>query len=490
MEDRHTFSEPRPASDYDPFSDALPEWHVDVYRKGVAEPIDTLVIDDTTLPPRRNKKGRVIWRLPSEGDRLPNFGTDERRRLVELFKERKKERKKSAKKGTMSAAAGAAASEESGGGVSGSAPTSVASYPPSREDNSIPAVVGRQKSAGRRKGKKRSDSLGKDDVLAPTPAGGKSTAVRDKRKEQQDSGKTTDMTVGVRPPGFRPSPPTSGNFNSEVEGLAENLSGASLASESSGLAEGPGAPVSRLMQHKRPSFRTPPPPPPAPPDAEYIIVPETDRPDPSTTPSPLPANPSMAVAAAKAFVDLYYPLLSHGLCDNLARHYTPRAQKSVSVGGAHAVVTGRDDIALQIAGLAGSAFVVRGVVAQDAHDGRGAHILVTGAVQTPSPAGEMGVATPFAHSVSLVPATAQGFDETVGGIGAVAPFAFQIHNDALSLLGSDMLLASPTVGAGDPSVARQQELSQTPLQQSQQGQPLQQVRQNSPCPVRPPGLFG
>ena len=132
--------------------------------------------------------------------------------------------------------------------------------------------------------------------------------------------------------------------------------------------------------------------------------------------------PSSAVAAARAFVDMYYPLVSHGLSADLALHYTPLAQKSVSVGGAHSVVTGRDDVARQIAGLAGAAFAVRGVVAQDSHDGRGAHVLITGLVRTAIPApiaaaapgitalpsaltpAPLGPACPFAHSVSLVPA--------------------------------------------------------------------------------------
>lgn len=502
FEDRHTFSDPRLASDTDPSFADMPAWHVDVYRKGVSEPVDTLLIDDSTLPPRKNKKGRVIWRLPDEPDeRLPNFGTDERRRLVELFKEQKKERKKSAKKsqlaGAMSVAAAYATSEDSltrTPSSSFAAASCGASSPPSpKEDDWLaPAVLAKQKSGGRRKGSKKSaDSIGRDDSPTMTVSSkSKSKAARDRRKGNSDSGRAAAAAdrPAPSPPGFRPSPPTSGNSHLEVQRLAEDMSDAFLA-------DVPAAAVPLAQQQQAidrlppslPDVRNPlpPPPPPAPSDAEYIIVPETDRPetdrpDPSSALPPSqaqqPSNPSMAVAAAKAFVDLYYPLLAHGLCDNLARHYTPRAQKSVSVGGAHAVVTGRDDIALQIAGLAGSAFAVRGVVAQDAHDGRGAHILVTGLVQTPAAGGSGGVspgdvATPFAHSVSLVPATAQGFNETVGGIGAVAPYAFQIHNDALSLLGGDMLPAPAapapvSLGVGHHGGAAAHQSAQTPQHSS------------------------
>ena len=95
MEDRHTLSEPRlkttftPTNDWDsPDSDNPPStthttdttnttkkdkvklvWQVDIYRKGVSDPVDTIDLDDTTLPPRL-RKGKVVWRLPSTADRM------------------------------------------------------------------------------------------------------------------------------------------------------------------------------------------------------------------------------------------------------------------------------------------------------------------------------------------------------------------------------------------------------------------------------------
>ena len=87
----------------------------------------------------------------------------------------------------------------------------------------------------------------------------------------------------------------------------------------------------------------------------------------------------------------------------------------MSVGGAHSVVGTREDIKLQLSSLAGSNFLVRGVVSQDTFEKAGAHILVTGNMQTTA-----GIMTPFAHSVDLVLMNGE--------------FDFQIHNDALSLL--------------------------------------------------------
>ena len=66
MEDRHTLSEPRINSDA---SDGTLCWLVDVYRKGVDDPIDTIEISDQTLPPRK-KKGKIVWRLPNDASRV------------------------------------------------------------------------------------------------------------------------------------------------------------------------------------------------------------------------------------------------------------------------------------------------------------------------------------------------------------------------------------------------------------------------------------
>ena len=70
MEDRHTLSEPRLKSSSSPTTSSSLVWLVDIYRKGVLNPIDTIEISDETLPPRVNKKGKVLWRLPTDDSRL------------------------------------------------------------------------------------------------------------------------------------------------------------------------------------------------------------------------------------------------------------------------------------------------------------------------------------------------------------------------------------------------------------------------------------
>ncbi len=158
--------------------------------------------------------------------------------------------------------------------------------------------------------------------------------------------------------------------------------------------------------------------------SRFIVISEQDRPmlpsmplgDPPGLSSQPPPKTSLAIAAAKVFVDLYYQHITLGLSSDLAKYYTPHAQKSISVGGAHSVVATRADIMLQLQSLARSNFIVRGVVSQDSFDCQGAHILVTGVVHT------NGVMTQFAHAISLVP------------VPQHSHYSFQIHNDALSLL--------------------------------------------------------
>ena len=184
-------------------------------------------------------------------------------------------------------------------------------------------------------------------------------------------------------------------------------------------------------------------------DALFIVVPHIERPDPL----PGEQQSSLAVPAARHFIESYYSYIENTspsiAINDLARYYTTQAQKSVSIGGAHSVVQGRKDITNQILSLAGSTFIVRGVVAQDTFDGQGVHILITGTAKTVCNAVGGGVLA-FAHSVSLscidgamnqsinvrqaCPGLADAFDRG---------FPFQIHNDALAFLSGDTIPPPP-----------------------------------------------
>lgn len=214
-----------------------------------------------------------------------------------------------------------------------------------------------------------------------------------------------------------------------------------------------------------------------------IVVLKADRPQPNV----LDPSPSLSVPAAKAFIDLYYSHITSGLSDDLAMYYSPGAQKSVSIGGAHSVVTGRDNIQLQIASFVGSQFVVKSVVAQNTFSG-GAFVLITGIVQTSPSAGSQ--VSSFAHSVNLVAAT------THAGCGGDPEASFLIFNDALMLMKvSDPVPPPPQAPLGmrpqyESAPGMVGAFPRGPFSTnvpSQQQQPLPQQQQHHSPP--PPGLL-
>lgn len=66
MEDRHTVSEPRPVKKN---ANDRPSWEVDILRDETVI-VDTFFLDSDVLPPRINKKGKLLWKLPDTGDKV------------------------------------------------------------------------------------------------------------------------------------------------------------------------------------------------------------------------------------------------------------------------------------------------------------------------------------------------------------------------------------------------------------------------------------
>jgi Uri superfamily endonuclease len=88
FEDRHFLSDPRPIPSLE-----LATWDVDILRQGVDTPIMTIRVDNSVLPPRKSKK-KTVWKLPDSIETIPKFGTQDKRRIFDLFREKKKELKK------------------------------------------------------------------------------------------------------------------------------------------------------------------------------------------------------------------------------------------------------------------------------------------------------------------------------------------------------------------------------------------------------------
>jgi hypothetical protein len=70
MEDRHSISEPRPIHGKN-----YAEWEIDILRDDTVI-VDTFIINNEVLPPRTNKKGKVLWRLPDTVDKLVSIVID------------------------------------------------------------------------------------------------------------------------------------------------------------------------------------------------------------------------------------------------------------------------------------------------------------------------------------------------------------------------------------------------------------------------------
>jgi hypothetical protein len=64
MEDRHSISDPRPVR-----NSTSVEWEIDILRDETVI-VDTFVLNNDVLPPRTNKKGKVLWKLPDTLDRI------------------------------------------------------------------------------------------------------------------------------------------------------------------------------------------------------------------------------------------------------------------------------------------------------------------------------------------------------------------------------------------------------------------------------------
>lgn len=349
----------------------------------------------------------------------PAFGTEDRRRILDVFKERKKKRKQEKKK------------RQDNDGAAENSPGKLSRNNSSNENSGsdhLPA---------------RLNNLSKDQTDGSKQKG--DSKQPEKHNNQENNGSSAQISNQFRRQQSCPIPsrPPPGLGDLSLDKGAPNQTPSQLPDLSQLTLSDTGS-QNNQRHSPTPIIQTHPTLPPAQ-DARFIIVPKAEMPDPL----PGETHPSLAVPAARHFIASYYSYLENASPSisiaDLARYYTTKAQKSVSIGGAHSVVQGRNDITTQILSLAGSSFIVRGVVAQDAYDGRGVHILVTGTAKTVCNAVAGGVLA-FAHSVSLSPVRVTSLN------GSACPeltnalesgFPYQIHNDALAFLSGDSIPPSP-----------------------------------------------
>ncbi len=376
----------------------------------------------------------------------PSFGTDDRRRILDIHKERKKKRKQDKKKLTISPSRDRC--HENGECDLGNN-SSIRSLDVKNGGHGVGSTKEdeRQSSGGISEGPEGENNIGNNV--------GKSTGNVSSQHGGIDSNEINyNQLLGSTEAHERC--PSNGSFiepqhNQQSQSSVTPPPGLDMSSNFSCMT----LDDSQAFPHPLKSADRPGSSSPAifiqfpPADALFITVPHNER----LETAPGQPESSLSVPAARHFISVYYShfdgnSLGARIVD-LACYYTSEAQKSVSVGGAHSVVTGRTDIVNQICNFAGTSFEVRGVVAQDTADRKGVHILVTGIARTSLSGSQGGLVASFAHSISLVPIEVGAYNQR-SGIACTAllealavGYPFQIHNDALALLSGDSGPASP-----------------------------------------------
>lgn len=389
MEDRHYLSEPRPISGL-----KLPTWEVDVMREGVDMPILTLQVDSQILPPRRRKK-KVVWKLPEDLSKNPKFGMEDKRRILELFKQKKKELKRQRKSQTQE---------------------QQSRYSP-REDNQ-----NRDSSSKQQKVTSEvmpSSALNVDSYLSAKEE--KPQSYLSAEEEPQDPGEEKvelREDIGEEKVEEKSDIPLSGSL--PPPGL--HMSGLSIQESPTRLQRAPNSnptsqqqplplPMPRMPERAHSFSNAAPLPPPG-------LNGGGRRASTSSLPPGISFGRRQFVVAdpqslGHVLMETYYTLVRRDMVAELSEYYLPHSQKSLTVGGAHALCQHVDQRHQQLESLRSMVLQVKGVL-QHPHFGDDSNIFVviTGTCVQPH-------TLPFCHSVVLA---------------KVGPQAYQIQNDAMAFL--------------------------------------------------------
>ena len=477
LEDRHFLSDPRPVPNLD-----LPSWEVDVYREGVEQPILTLLVDAKSLPPRKKKK-KTLWKLPDSIETNPKFGEQDKRRILELFREKKKELKKLKNKQRAYRRAssieamngGGAGKPDSGGGDSGSNSSNKPNPAngAARTPKNLPPENGRYP-------KVNNDA--RDDSSLSPPGFGKMSI--------SEPGNTSTSTMSPTPPPgihssspLKPAPPglpsqsQSKNQQQTMNGHYKNnrdhqngfSTTTSNSSSTSQALSPPGwqqnGPNSPSQISRQPSHSPSPPPPGLMNGHHHHHHPPKEHeapPSPSFIPPRaigpcfvLPPGAPPGASMGKYVTETYYLLLRNGLVRELDAYYYKQSSsqsddnvyKALTVGGAHAVCATPQDRLVQLQTFVGWEMRIKGVQQQPTV-GKGILVLITGVnirstISAP-PQGPNGQVPqqqhqqllPFCHTLILTPVSTLTAHPTMPAATTPA-IGYQILNDNLVILTAD-----------------------------------------------------
>eukprot|EP00980_Cylindrotheca_fusiformis_P031017 scaffold25721_cov157-Cylindrotheca_fusiformis.AAC.1 len=363
----------------------------------------TLRIDNDVLPPRKRKK-KVVWKLPDDLTAIPKFGMEDKRRILDLFKQKKKELKRQRK---SQPGGGSINSNNSGNSTSLTNNTHKIDDDGDDDDPTTKMLQSMSLSSPAAEGE---GGGGKDDQRNNTKSNGTTSAPpgfsnlissspplnvhNNETKTMDNSSPESPLPNGAvsspAPPIPPPTPPT------RVSSMPTTTNTTTTSSDSQPLPQISPTQPPPPMPMQAPPMRSASQPPPGMPALNSFVVPEHST-------------------LAQVVMERYYVLLTNGRVQELSNYYSPSAQKSLTVGGAHAVSQTPQERILQLQSLSGMVMTIKGILQQPTIQGA-ILVLITGTCIQPH-------ALPFCHSLLLVPTIATTMD---GG--------FQIQNDALCFL--------------------------------------------------------
>lgn len=459
MEDRHDLSEPRPVKGLE-----LPTWDVDVLREGVDTPILTVRVDAEVLPPRRRKK-KIVWKLPDSVDQVPKFGKEDKLRILEIFKQQKKNMKREKRK----------------------------SQPCNEQQPEPPDAQDGQSQSNNELDASQNDDVGlaaepsrkvetQDSKTSSTASSMSDPPDIDnlclEEKKQSDPKPANDhappATNNVGPPSFPPPPPPGMFATGPQFPAAVNSTPISPPPRPPpGLV--PPAPPGLRQSSSSPSNVVPSPQPGIQPPGATTTVNNNGAQSSSPPPAPTirhetppmprrsyfqlphPHHPDLVTNLAQVVTQSYYFMLTHGHVQELQSYYAPYAQKSLTVGGAHAICHSVQDLEMQLQSLVGMVVAIRGMLQQPSipttmtpttmdpsssntalsSSSSSILVIITGMCVRPH-------ALPFCHSLVLVPSQMGTMATPNGDNTDPAPMiGWQIQNDALCFLTTEAPAAAP-----------------------------------------------
>lgn len=449
----------------------LPTWEVDVHREGVEQPILTLRVDAKVLPPRKKKK-KTLWKLPDSIDTNPKFGEQDKRRILELFREKKKELKKLKNKQRAYRRASSIEAMNSGGGgggvesggVNGSKirPVDCASPPP----KNLPPENGRTNNPT-----VKVNNDDRDDSSLSPPGFAKLSISDSVNKPTQPEppiptpGIQISSPLKPAPPGLPPKTQQQQQQQPNGQQSSNQQNGFSPSNASISQSIPPPGLEQNGLHSPQPSQQSPRAPLPPPGLMNGHLSPKHEIPLPPRAVGPsfvLPPEAPPGASMGKFVTETYYLLLRNGLIRDLDAYYYKSSEsgsdagggdfvyKAVTVGGAHAVCATPQDRLVQLHTFAGCEMRIKGVQ-QQSTVGKGMLVLITGVSirNAVPPQGSNGHShhqqqqqhLPFCHTLILKPVlttTAAGIGTDPTTSAATTPtIGYQILNDNLVILTGD-----------------------------------------------------